>query len=41
MTSREIDNKILGLMKTGGNIYVINDQNLKDAKPDLIIPRCL
>jgi iron complex transport system substrate-binding protein len=37
MTSREIDNKILGLMKTGGNIYVINDQNLKDAKPDLII----
>jgi iron complex transport system substrate-binding protein len=37
MTSREIDNKILGLMKTGGDIYVINDQNLKDAKPDLII----
>ncbi|HEY6405038.1 MAG TPA: cobalamin-binding protein [Nitrososphaeraceae archaeon] len=37
LTSREIDNKIGGLMKTGGNIYVINDQNLKNAKPDLII----
>jgi len=37
MTSREIDNKIVGLMKTGGNIYVINDEKLKEAKPDLII----
>lgn len=37
LTSREIDNKIGGLMKTGGNIYVINDQNLRNAKPDLII----
>lgn len=37
LTSREIDDKIGGLMKTGGNIYVINDQNLRNAKPDLII----
>jgi iron complex transport system substrate-binding protein len=37
LTSREIDNKIGGLMKTGGNIYVINDQNLRNAQPDLII----
>jgi iron complex transport system substrate-binding protein len=37
MTSREIDNKIVGLMKTGGDIYIINDQKLKEAKPDLII----
>ena len=37
MTSREIDNKIVGLMKTGGDIYVIDDQKLKEAKPDLII----
>jgi iron complex transport system substrate-binding protein len=37
MTSREIDNKIVELMKTGGNIYVVNDQKLKEARPDLII----
>ena len=37
MTSEEIDNKIVELMKTGGDIYIINDQKLKEAKPDLII----
>jgi iron complex transport system substrate-binding protein len=37
MISEEIDNKIVGLMKTGGDIYIINDQKLKEAKPDLII----
>jgi iron complex transport system substrate-binding protein len=37
MTSREIDNKIVGLVRTGGDIYVINVQKLKEAKPDLII----
>jgi iron complex transport system substrate-binding protein len=37
MTSREIDNKIVELMKTGGNIYIVNDQKLKEARPDLII----
>jgi iron complex transport system substrate-binding protein len=37
MTSEEIDSKIAGLMKTGGDIYIINDQKLKEAKPDLII----
>jgi iron complex transport system substrate-binding protein len=37
MTSKEIDNKIVELVKTGGNIYVINDQKLKEARPNLII----
>ena len=37
MTSKEIDSKIVGLMKTGADIYVINEQKLKEAKPDLII----
>ena len=37
MISEEIDNKIVGLMKTGGDIYIINDQKLKEAKPDFII----
>ncbi len=37
MTSREINNKIVELVKTGANIYVINDQKLKEARPDLII----
>ena len=37
MTSKEIDNKIVELMRTGGNIYVVNDQKLKEARPDLII----
>jgi len=37
MSSLEIDSKIVGLMREGGDIYKINDQNLKEAKPDLII----
>ena len=37
LTSREIDDKIGGLMKAGGDIYLINDHKLKEAKPDLII----
>ena len=31
MTSREIDKKIVGLVRTGGDIYVINVQKLKEA----------
>ena len=41
MTSREIDKKIVGLVRTGGDIYVINVQKLKEAKPDLIIDQLL
>ena len=37
LTSREIDDKIVGLMKAGENIYAIDDQQLIKSKPDLII----
>jgi iron complex transport system substrate-binding protein len=37
MESRKIDEKIVELMQTGKDIYVINDRVLKEAKPDLII----
>jgi iron complex transport system substrate-binding protein len=37
MTSRDIDNKIVELMRGEGDIYIIDDQKLKEAKPDLII----
>jgi iron complex transport system substrate-binding protein len=37
LTSREIDDKIVGLMKGGENIYAIDDQQLVKSKPDLII----
>ncbi|HVD35772.1 MAG TPA: cobalamin-binding protein, partial [Nitrososphaeraceae archaeon] len=37
MTSREIDNAIVGLMKTGGDIYTVDEKALKEARPDLII----
>jgi iron complex transport system substrate-binding protein len=37
LTSREIDDKIGGLMRVAGDIYLIDDQKLKEAKPDLII----
>ncbi len=37
MTSKEIDNKIMGLVRSAGDIYVIDDQKLKESKPDLII----
>jgi iron complex transport system substrate-binding protein len=37
LTSWEIDDKIVGLMKAGENIYAIDDQQLIKSKPDLII----
>ena len=37
MNSKEIDEKIIELMQSGRDIYVINDDILREAKPDLII----
>src|SRR5919108_2051335 len=37
MNSKEIDNKIVELMQSGRDIYVIDDKILKEAKPDLIV----
>ena len=37
MTSKEIDDKITNLMRAGQDIYIIDDQKLKESKPDLII----
>jgi iron complex transport system substrate-binding protein len=37
MTSKEIDDKIASLMRSGQDIYIIDDQKLKESKPDLII----
>lgn len=41
MDSKEIDKKIVGLMRTGGDIYVIDEQVLKNANPDLIVAQGL
>ncbi len=37
MTSREIDNAIVGLVKAGGDIYTVDENELKESRPDLII----
>lgn len=37
MNSKEIDEKIVELMQSGRDIYVIDDQKLREVKPDLII----
>ena len=37
MTSKEIDDKIVELMREGKEIYKLDEDNLKKAKPDLII----
>lgn len=37
MTSRQIDEKITELARTGQNIFIVNEENIKNAKPDLII----
>ena len=37
MNGKEIDNKIVELMQSGRDIYVIDDRILKEAKPDLIV----
>ncbi|SRR5579885_13560 len=37
MTSQEIDNKVVDLMKTGRDIYVLDEKVLKNANPNLIV----
>jgi iron complex transport system substrate-binding protein len=37
LTSKEIDNKIVDLMRSEQDIYLIDDQKLREAEPDLII----
>ena len=41
MTGREIDSKIVELMRSGKDIYIVDDAALKKAKPDLIIAQGL
>lgn len=37
LTSREIDYKIVELIRSGQDIYLIEDEKLREARPDLII----
>jgi iron complex transport system substrate-binding protein len=37
MNSKEIDQKIIEIMQSSRDIYIINDEKLREAKPDLII----
>ena len=37
MTSHEIDNKVVQLVQTGQDIYILDEQVLKKANPDLIV----
>ena len=37
MTSRQIDERIIDLARAGQNIFLIHEENIKNAKPDLII----
>ena len=37
MTAREVDNKIVELMHSGKDIYVVDGKTLRKANPDLII----
>lgn len=37
MTSLQIDEKISELARTGQNIFLVHEENIKNAKPDLII----
>jgi iron complex transport system substrate-binding protein len=37
MSSKEIDNKIVELFNNGKDIYIINDNLLKELKPDIIV----
>jgi len=37
MTSQEIDNKVVDLMHSGKDIYILDEQELKKANPNLII----
>ena len=37
MSSQEIDKKVINLVQTGQDIYILDEQVLKDANPDVII----
>ncbi len=37
MSSKEIDDKIVELFKNGKDIYIVNDDTLKESKPDIIV----
>src|SRR6059036_2035238 len=37
MTGRQIDSKIVQLMRSGSDIYIVDDKVLKKANPDLIV----
>ena len=37
MSGREIDNKIVELMHSGKDIYIVDERTLKKVKPDLIV----
>lgn len=41
MTGRQIDAKIVELMRSGNEIYVVDDKALKKANPDLIVAQGL
>ncbi|MGZ5551063.1 MAG: cobalamin-binding protein [Nitrososphaeraceae archaeon] len=37
MSSKEIDDKIVELFRNGKDIYIVNDEIIKELKPDLIV----
>ncbi len=41
MTGKEIDEKIVELVRSGGDIYVVDDKRLKEANPELIVAQGL
>ncbi len=41
MTGRQIDSKIVELMRSGKDIYIVDDKVLKKASPDLIVAQGL
>jgi iron complex transport system substrate-binding protein len=41
MTGRQINSKIMELMRSGSDIYIVDEKALKKAKPDLIVAQGL
>ncbi len=41
MTARDIDNKVVGLLRSGKDIYVVDENALKRVNPDLIVAQGL
>jgi iron complex transport system substrate-binding protein len=41
MTGRDIDNKVVQLMRTGKDIYIVDENTLKRLSPDLIVAQGL